>query len=258
MTQKMSEHHTGCHRQAAADDGRAGRFAEEDAALISRMNKGDEKAFALLYDKYAGRVFGFMRRILGDEALAEDITQFCFMQVWINRRRISSDRSLPAYLYVVARNAAYKEFRRQLSAEKYIRYATGGDRTYEEADYGKVDLGIIREEVSKLIASLPESRKKIFVMRRIKGMTPSEIAEELGISVKTVEAQISRAGIALRQAISRILLFLALSASAGYSDDRFSLFPGKINTILTIWKEANSCGNTGKLAVTELNIAGEH
>lgn len=95
---------------------------KEDQILIEQLNASSIEAFSALYDKYAGMVFNFTHAILKDTYLSEDITQSCFALMWLRRTSISPDGNVPAWLYVVARNAVFKELRRQVTASKYIDY----------------------------------------------------------------------------------------------------------------------------------------
>lgn len=81
---------------------------KDDAILIKGLNMSDREAFGCLYDKYVKMVYGFLMSLLKDQHLAEDLTQWCFVQLWEHRAGITVDRNLPAWLYVTARNAAYK------------------------------------------------------------------------------------------------------------------------------------------------------
>lgn len=105
---------------------------KEDQILIEQLNASSIEAFSELYNKYAGMVFNFTHAILKDTYLSEDITQSCFAQMWTRRTSISPDGNMPAWLYVVARNAVFKELRRQVAASKYIDYV---------ANSGEIQLG---------------------------------------------------------------------------------------------------------------------
>ena len=96
---------------------------EQDYILIAKLNASSKQAFSDLYEKYVDMVFSFVVSLMNDSSVAEDITQFVFIQLWEHRKDISSQKNLPAWLYVTARNAAYKEIRRMLSMEKYVNYA---------------------------------------------------------------------------------------------------------------------------------------
>jgi RNA polymerase sigma-70 factor (ECF subfamily) len=185
-----------------------------DETLIKLLNASDRDAFGQLYDKYVGMVHGFLRSLLKDNEQVEDITQWCFMQLWEHRHQMDSGRNLPAWLYVLARNSAYKELRRQVTAENYIEYALNFKERFALESSPATDVQVISEEVVKVIENLPDSRKKIFKMRTLDGMSVGEIAQTLGISPKTVETQIARAKSAIREHISE-LLFLAIAVMYG-------------------------------------------
>lgn len=188
---------------------------KEDQILIEQLNASSIEAFSALYDKYAGMVFNFTHAILKDTYLSEDITQSCFALMWIRRTSISPDGNVPAWLYVVARNAVFKELRRQVTASKYIDYVSNSDAArQEEFETGEtgdtVDTAVILAEAEAAIAALPESRRMIYKMRFIEGLSVHEISERLDISPKTVETQIARAKNAIRQRISELLMLAVI------------------------------------------------
>lgn len=190
---------------------------KEDQILIEQLNASSMEAFSALYDKYAGMVFNFTLSILKDDCISEDITQSCFALMWSRRASISPDGNLPAWLYVVARNAVFKEVRRQVTASKYLDYLSNNDNAdSQENDLTERDTAVIMSEAETAIAALPESRRKIYKMRFIEGLSVHEISERLDISPKTVETQIARAKNAIRQRISELLLLAVLLGSADF------------------------------------------
>ena len=190
---------------------------KEDQILIEQLNASSVEAFSALYDKYAGMVFNFTRSILKDAAICEDITQSCFGLMWSRRETFSPDGNVPAWLYVVARNAVFKEVRRQVTASKYLDYLSNNDNAdSQENDLTERDTAVIMSEAEAAIAALPESRRKIYKMRFIDGLSVHEISERLDISTKTVETQIARAKNAIRQRISELLMLAVLLGSADF------------------------------------------
>lgn len=184
---------------------------KEDQILIEQLNASSMEAFSALYDKYAGMVFNFTLSILKDDCISEDITQSCFALMWSRRASISPDGNLPAWLYVVARNAVFKEVRRQVTASKYLDYLSNRDEAEtQESELTNGDTSVILAEAEAAIDALPESRRKIYKMRFIEGLPVHEISERLDISPKTVETQIARAKNAIRQRISELLMLAAI------------------------------------------------
>lgn len=184
---------------------------KEDQILIEQLNASSIEAFSELYNKYAGMVFNFTHAILKDTYLSEDITQSCFALMWTRRTSISPDGNMPAWLYVVARNAVFKELRRQVAASKYIDYvANSGEIQLGGGNFEAGDTEVILAEAEAAIAALPESRRMIYKMRFIEGLSVHEISERLDISPKTVETQIARAKNAIRQRISELLMLAVI------------------------------------------------
>lgn len=190
---------------------------KEDQILIEQLNASSMEAFSALYDKYAGMVFNFTLSILKDDCISEDITQSCFALMLSRRASISPDGNLPAWLYVVARNAVFKEVRRQVTASKYLDYLSNRDEAEtQESELTNGDTSVILAEAEAAIDALPESRRKIYKMRFIEGLPVHEISERLDISPKTVETQIARAKNAIRQRISELLLLTAILGPAKF------------------------------------------
>ena len=186
-----------------------------DFELIKLLNVSDKASFEALYNKYVGMVYNFLNSVLRNEVLAEDLTQWCFMQLWESRSSIDPNRNLPAWLYVTARNAAYKEARRKITASRYVEQLCQNGELAEADSTLNSDLEVVRKEVLKVIDKLPDARRRIFMMRVFENKSVAQIAEELGLSPKTVETQIYRAKSTLKKQVSE-LLFLAFFMSLGF------------------------------------------
>lgn len=186
-----------------------------DRSMVFRLMEGDEHAFTALYDRYVSMVYNYVSSMLKDATLAKDITQFCFMQMWEHRRTLDPDRNVAAWLYVTARNMVYKETRRQVVAAKYIDFAVQTSEECCDADSGKsIDIRMINDEIDKVVEAMPDSRRRIFLMKTEREMSVREIAEELEISPKTVETQLSRSLAAIRKHISKIMAFSLVLGAA--------------------------------------------
>lgn len=161
--------------------------------ILLRLAKGDKEAFAAVFDKYYGKVFTFVRSMVRQRAVAEDITQDLFVKLWEKRRRLSRISSLDDYLFIAARNRVIDYFR---SASHKKNTALSEDLLLTLASHeaearldNKSDVSAVRNATR----NLPPKRRDIFVMSRFDGLTNDEIAKIMGITRKTVENQLSLA-----------------------------------------------------------------
>lgn len=176
----------------------------EDTFLIIRLNCSSKQAFAELYRKYVGKIYNYVHALTGDEILSEDLTQFCFMKVWEKRSEIKAKDNFPAYLYTIARNAVYKEIRRNTTSQAYIEYLLHSTDIGADTNIEQVNFNLLREEIDKVISDLPESRKLIYALSTEEHLSNEDIADKLNISVKTVETQIRRATLAIWDHIKKL------------------------------------------------------
>ncbi|MGM9788399.1 MAG: RNA polymerase sigma factor [Candidatus Cryptobacteroides sp.] len=177
---------------------------EQDHILIARLNASSKKAFGELFDRYVGIVHSFVSSMIKDESVAEDITQLVFVKLWEQRKNISSEGNLPAWLYVTARNAVFKEIRRMILMDKYVNYAVHSQMLQENNALDGIDGAVLRQEVDSVVNSFPEAMKKIYLLRTVEGLSVADIAKMMDISPKTVETQLFRAKGRLRDKIKKI------------------------------------------------------
>ena len=176
-------------------------MTDSDYILIAKLNASSKQAFGEIYDKYVTMVYSFALSVIHDESIAEDITQLVFVRLWEHRESISSEKNLPAWLYVTARNAVFKELRRMACMEQYVNYAARIQSRREEFELEQLDDAVILKELAGICSSFPQRMMNIYELRMVEGLSVAEIAENLDISPKTVETQLSRA----RKIISRKL-----------------------------------------------------
>lgn len=173
--------------------------------LIERIRSGSIAAFEILFKEYYAQVRSFALGFLKNELEAEDAAQLVFTKLWMNRRRLSSDKALGGYVFTVTRNVVNDMFRDKHHFSKFYCNIVSQNRneSYEiDSDY---DIKDIRSILDDTIASMPEQRRRIFIMSRKQFLTNDEIAEKLGISKRTVEKHISLALSELRSRLGEFL-----------------------------------------------------
>jgi RNA polymerase sigma-70 factor (ECF subfamily) len=170
---------------------------QDDAVLLSQVQKGDEYAMASLYDRYSKIVYSVALRVLRDPASAEDVLQEIFMQIWRNPESfIASRGSLGGWLAVVARNRSIDSLRRRRPTESVDEIALASP--YNLADEA-VRNGMM-DKARGVIQLLPAEQRKTLEMAFFDGLTHSEIAEMTGDPLGTVKTRIRSALTALRKA----------------------------------------------------------
>ncbi|WP_316837842.1 RNA polymerase sigma-70 factor [Pedobacter nutrimenti] len=157
-------------------------------ALLLQFRQGDEPAFNALYSTYAKVLYRKINSIVKDDDVAEELLQDLFLKIWDKRRLINIDQSFVAFLYTVAQNLVY-DYLRKVSRDKRLQAsllinAVDYYMQTEEALIGKETAAIIQQAINKL----SESRKKVFILCKIEGKTYQQAADELGISIATVNS----------------------------------------------------------------------
>ena len=177
-----------------------------DQELISAAARGDEAAFSQLYQRYRNRVYGFAYRMLGAQAIAEDVTHEAFLVLIQQPQRYQAARgSLLTFLCAVTRNHVFQHLRRQ------ERYAPEPVETLSEGDepgatllYDPLTCLLERElatQVGTALTRLPVAQREVLVLREYQELSYEEIATVIGADLNVVKARLYRA----RQALAKRL-----------------------------------------------------
>ncbi len=177
-----------------------------DYDLFELFTKGDDRAFAEIYERYKGPLFMHSYRILENEEEAKDVLQELFTALWSKREQIHLQSSLSAYLYSATRNRVLDLIAHRQVKQRYIDslsdFISSGTCITEEHLREKELASMIEKEVSLL----PERMRLIFELSRNHDRSYKEIAEELNISDKTVKKQVSYALKILRERLDLTLI----------------------------------------------------
>ncbi|MDP4185959.1 MAG: RNA polymerase sigma-70 factor [Bacteroidota bacterium] len=178
----------------------------ESLSLGSRIKNGDTKAFEYFFRKYHPRLRLFAFRIIDNFDVADDIIQDIFSTLWENRESINEDRNLKSFIFMSLRNQCLNYIKRQKVEKKYIEFATYQNISQElflinfleENEIEQLKGSMIRE-VQSIMETLSPQCKKVFELSRFEKLKNKEIAEKLGLNIKTVEKHISNAMKVIRQ-----------------------------------------------------------
>ena len=165
--------------------------------LLADIQKGDERAFKELFQKYYKPLCAYLRSYTPDLDSAEELAQTTFVKFWNKRNEIEVHTSIKSYLYKMGYNAFLKTVRqrnKQFNLLEELKYKA----LEEEEQRAENDLQAATERLKKIIETLPPRCQEILKLK-LEGLKYQEIAQQLNISIKTVEAQMRIAFIKIRE-----------------------------------------------------------
>lgn len=166
--------------------------------MLARAATGDKSAFGCLVREYQSMVFGIALHYLRNGALAEEVAQDVFLELFRNLQSVESGAHLVWWLRRVTVNRAIdrgrkRAFRTEVALEK-VAEPSAGDAQQDP---------MARESLRKLVAALPERQRAIVILRYQEDLDPGKIAEVLDVPVNTVKSRLHRALGVLREKLER-------------------------------------------------------
>ena len=170
----------------------------KNVILIQKLQEGNQEIWKELVNKYSDRLFTYALSLSFDHSIASDIVQQVFISFYEFRYKLNPKYSIESFLYKSTYNKFITEYHKNKSLtrlhEQYYYILEQNLNNNSDEDLSKsVDL------MNSLIHDLPEKTKMIFCLKKINGLTNKEIARHNGISLKTVEAHITKAFKLLRE-----------------------------------------------------------
>lgn len=161
--------------------------------LFRRVRSGDAKAFERCFLDWYAPLCRYVTTLVSDTAAAEEIVQELFCDLWDKREQLSPRENAQAWLFRAARNRSLNHLRHLKIRDNHREYSLHHALTNSPAEPGAaVEFLELQERMDALLNGLPEQRQRIFYLSRREGKSYRDIAEELQISIKTVEANISK------------------------------------------------------------------
>jgi RNA polymerase sigma-70 factor (ECF subfamily) len=171
--------------------------------LLVASARGDEQAFATLYDQTSSRVYGMVLRVIRDAAQAAEVTQDVYLEVWRQAARFDASRSavMPWLLMIAHRRAVDRVRSAQSSVERDNRYAElTTDRPYDSVSE-QVHISMESQRVRKVMNDLTDAQREAVSLAYFGGYTHNEVADLLQLPLGTVKTRIRDGLIRLRDAL---------------------------------------------------------
>lgn len=163
------------------------RAVHNEAALLADLMKGEERAFAGLFDAYHEPLVQYVQQVTGSQEMAIEIVQDVYVKVWMSREELGAIQHFTGYLFILTRNYTLnclkkmaRERKREQQYQQYV-YASGvvAETTEQGPDYLSL--------VERAAAQLPPQQQQVYFLSRKEGLKYAEIADRMGISPATVK-----------------------------------------------------------------------
>lgn len=164
-----------------------------DEARLKAIKKGNIQEYELLFREFYQPLLSYAVSILKSEAEAEEIVQDIFFVLWKNKNTIEIHTSFSAYLYKAVYNNCLQFLKKEKRKWNYQQDQRNWN-FYESLNPGEIlQYKELYKKINRVVEELPENCKTIFKLNRFQGLKYSEIAKKLEISIKTVEANMTKA-----------------------------------------------------------------
>ena len=165
-----------------------------DRSFIGLITQGNEQAFEKIFTDWFGNLHAYAFSVMRDETIAEEVVQSVFCRIWEKKDRLQINTSLKAYLYGSVYHECMDWLRKEKNSKAHRSHVLHtGDRAAVETAAARAELDELEKGLQQALDELPDQCRAIFQLSRFGELKYREIAGQLDLSVKTVEAQISKA-----------------------------------------------------------------
>lgn len=173
-----------------------------DHQLLELIRKDHREAFTELYNRYWDRLFTIAMHRLNDEHEAEEVVQEVFLSLWQRRASVQLTHTINTYLSVAVKYRIINHLDKQYRKKQHIEHLTISSPQGEDSTSRWLSEKELRIQLEHSISQLPEKCRIVFLLSRDEHKTNAQIAAELNIAEKTVEAHMTKALGTLRQSLN--------------------------------------------------------
>jgi RNA polymerase sigma-70 factor, ECF subfamily len=183
---------------------------EPSAKVISIDRIRHRADFEHLFRSHYSTLCSYANNFLKDTDASEEIVQEVMFKLWVNRESIVFESSPQSYLFRSVRNGCLNLLKHMNVREEYKAVREAQLQELQHSQEDGLIVSELQQRIREAVDKLPVERRKVFVLSRYEGLTYTEIGAKLGISVKTVENQMSSALKFLRTELAEYLPWLVL------------------------------------------------
>lgn len=192
-------------------------YSKEELLQLNNLKKGNERAFEYFFNKYYDSILGFCIQFIYNKPEAKGITQEAFINLWSSRQQIEKINGIESFLYTYAKSKCLNVIRNNKVKERYKSKTLNKKERALDYDilksmnFDSLALTELEELITKSIDDLPEKSKVVFYKKRYENKKNKEIAQDLNVTVKTVEAHMTTALKILRLKLTEYLPLIFVS-----------------------------------------------
>jgi len=177
--------------------------------VLETLQLGNESAFEMIFRTYYQPLCRYAYSFLQDKEEAEEVVQASFITVWEKRNNIAIETSLKSYLYRMVRNSCLNVIKHEKVKQQHVAHELAVSEVSHESVSQKVQAAELEIRITEAMKTLPEQCRLVFQLSRFEELKYQEIADQLQISVKTVENHMGKALKLMREQLKDYLpLFL--------------------------------------------------
>lgn len=176
-----------------------------ETQVISSWKEGNEPAFEMIFRSHYQPLCRYAYTFLRDKEEAEEVVQSAFITMWDKREELQIQTSLKSYLFRMVRNACLNVIKHEKIKQQHVAHAMAVMDVSHESVTETVAAAELELRIAAALKALPEQCRLVFQLSRFEELKYQEIADQLGISVKTVENQMGKALKIMREQLSDYL-----------------------------------------------------
>jgi|SRR5690606_8265119 RNA polymerase sigma-70 factor (family 1) len=174
------------------------------------FQEGDEHIFEYVYNVYFDMIVKKVYRLCKEVAVAEEITQESFVQLYLHKENLKDAEGIYPYLYVVSKRLAISHFRKKVNQEEYENYRASSWEESTDENQKRIENKDLSAVIQNAINELPQQQRIVYQMNKLEDKSYHEIADMVGLSKNTVRNHIATATKIIRLKLHNFLFLLLL------------------------------------------------